>query len=488
MEKKSVAGNAILNAIRNSIFVIYPLITYPYVTRVLGVENLGKVTYSQSIEGYFALVAALGITTYAVREGALVREDKKKLQSLVSELFTTNMITTIIAYVLLFLVLFLVPQFKDYRSLILLLSIAIIFTTVGVDWINNVFEDFYYITIRSIVIQIAVIALLFIFVKDENDYYIYAFLTILSTCLISASNFFHVRKYCKLRITRKPKFISHVKEMLIFFANNLAIQIFVNVDMTMLGLYTSDFYTGIYAVAVKIYNVIKVMVAAVFTVCIPRLTSYWNSDKKDMYKTLLQSVTDVCTLLVFPAVVGLICLARPIVLIISGQEFEQSITSLSILSIAIIGSIYSGVLTNCINLPMKREINTLKGTSLAAVVNLILNIGIIPQFKEVGAAVTTIVAEFTVAIFVLFTSLSIIKQLFNAKQLLKNVLESVIGSVFVAITCVTVCNFVGNMFLQVVLSFLLSVIIYAIWLLIGRNEYALYGIRVLKSKLIKRGK
>lgn len=172
-KKVSLGINAILNGIKSSLSVLFPLIIYPYVFQVLHSNNMGKVNFAMSIVSYFSMFAMLGVTQYAVREGAKKRNNTLELNKFASEIFTINMISTIVSYLLLAVSIVTLDKLHDYKILIFICSISIIFTALGIEWVNTIFEDFFYITIRSIVVNIVTLILIFIFVKDENDIYIY---------------------------------------------------------------------------------------------------------------------------------------------------------------------------------------------------------------------------------------------------------------------------------------------------------------------------
>ena len=145
---KSLSVNAFLNAFKSSLSVLFPLITYPYAFRILHVEGMGKVNYATSIVSYFSLIATLGVSTYAVREGAKLRDKKDDLEKFSNQIFSLNVFTTLIAYIALVVSLVFVNQFSSYRVLIVLSSLTIVFTTVGVEWLNTIYEDYLYITIE----------------------------------------------------------------------------------------------------------------------------------------------------------------------------------------------------------------------------------------------------------------------------------------------------------------------------------------------------
>ncbi len=468
MKEKSVFKNILFNIIRVFLSVLFPLITFPYISRVLMAENLGKVNYALSIENYFALLAALGINTYAIREGARRRNDKKQLEVFTNEIFTVNVITTIFAYILLLIVVLANKALHPYALLIGIQSLSIIFATIGIDWINSIFEDYFYITIRSFAIQIILLILMFLLVRTPDDYYIYTVLTVLSNGLCCILNFFYSRRYVKIHLVRKCRFFTHIKQLLVFFANNLAMNVYLNADTTMLGYMIGDYVVGIYSVSVKIYNVIKAIIAAIFTVCIPRLSAYYGNNCIKKYENLLNTVIGACTLLTFPMVTGLIVLAHPIVLIISGEDYVQAASSLSILSLGIIGAIFGGIATNCINIPMKRENYNLKATVLAASINIALNFVAIPIWKENGAAITTTIAEFTVLFCCILTNKEFWK-IVDIKSFTSNFWVSIVESMIIIISAVLL-GFVGlNIYIYIFILVLVSGFSYTILLLSSRN-------------------
>lgn len=225
MKKANIGINAVLNVIKSSLSVIFPLITYPYALRVLGAANIGKVSYGQSIISYFGLIAMLGISSYGTREGAKRKKNPSELEQFVREVFTINVFSTIVAYALLILCLLFADKLSDYRTLLLLQSLSIVFTTFGVDWINAVYEDYFFITVRSIASHVICMILLFVFVRQPEDYFVYAFLSITGNLITCVSNWLYCRRYVKVRLTLRPNLSRHLKPLLILFANAIAISV-----------------------------------------------------------------------------------------------------------------------------------------------------------------------------------------------------------------------------------------------------------------------
>ena len=328
MGKKSLAKNAVLNMLKTLMSMIFPLITYPYVTRILQVENIGKINFSGSVVSYFTLLAGLGISTYAIREGAGLRQDKQKFKIFSNEIFTINVISTIVSYGLFLFVLALVKDLHEYIPLILIQSIGIIVPVIGVEWLYSVYEDYEYITIRSIVVQIVSMLLLFMFVHKQSDYILYSGILVFSSTAACLFNYFHSKKYIKLRLTGSPNIKKHIKSIIVIFAMSVATTIYVNSDTTMLGFMAGDYYVGLYNVATKIYTVLKSLMAACILVSLPRLSNYLALEKYSEYSEKASSILNVFLTLLLPTVIGAFMTAPQIISILAGNSFLDATISL----------------------------------------------------------------------------------------------------------------------------------------------------------------
>lgn len=156
---KSIKFNFIMNLIRVLMTILFPLITYPYATRILNSGGVGRAAYVASIVSYFQLVAAFGVNNYAITEGAKIRDDKEKLNKFASEMFLINLIFTVLAYAMFAVAVFL-PKFDGYELLLFVSSTSILFTTLGMEWLYELLEEYQYITIRSVAFQIISLILL----------------------------------------------------------------------------------------------------------------------------------------------------------------------------------------------------------------------------------------------------------------------------------------------------------------------------------------
>ncbi len=470
MINKSIKLNASLNIVRSCLAIFFQLATLPYVSRVLGVENVGKINFGLSIVSYFSLLSLLGVNIYVEREGARFREDRRKFQRLGSEVFTLQMITTLFAYVVLLFVLYFSPLLKEYRLLILLQSSTILFTTLGIEWVNIIYEDYFSITFRTIIVYIISFVLTFTFVKSPNDYYLYSLIGVVSTIFIAVFNQIHCRKYFTPKLIFTRDIVRHFKSSLVFFVNNLAVSIYVNIDVTMLGSMGGTYSVGMYSSAVKIYSILKSILAALYIVVIARLSFYASNNDFVNFKKLFTSIINWLILLLLPIASGLFIVAGEVVYILYGSAYAPASVTLKILSLSLIFAIFGGALTNCLNIPLGREKFNVYSTVTAAVVNAILNLIMLPLFHENGAAFTTVLAEFSVFMIVL-VSFKEWKKVIVAVEVKRNLLDAILGIFLMFIVNhVVFLYFEFNILSTLMVKIFLSVFSYFSVLIFRKNK------------------
>ena len=482
MKRKSLAINAFLNSFRSILNILFPLITFPYVSRKLTVEGIGIYNFSNSVVGYFLLIAALGIGTYAVREGAKYRDNKEKITQFSSEIFTINIFSTLFSYLLLFICLVTVPKLHNYLWCILIFSLQIFFTTIGTEWIYQIYEDYTYITVRSILFQILSIILLFIFVRGPKDYLNYAAITVFSAAGSNVLNFIHVRKYCRIHIIFHFNWKKHIAPIFILFAAGIANMIYVNSDITLLGLMKNDYVVGIYSVSSKVYGLIKTVISALLIVTIPRLALLFGKNQIKEYKNILSKLTNTLVVLALPASVGLFMLAKEVILMISGSNYLRAVNSLQILCFAYIFSILSWILSDCVLIPAKREKKVLISMTFSAVINIVFNVILIPFWDENAAAISTVLAEICMFILNYHYSKDLVSDVFESRRLLQSFISSIVGCTGIIFICL-VCNWTfQSLIFKTFFSVSLSIIIYGIILLVLKNDVALDILKKMKTK------
>lgn len=476
---RSLKTNAALNFIREAVSTFFPIITFTYVSHVLGAEKLGVYSFSQSVVNYFLLLAALGISTYAIREGQTVRDDRIKLRQFVSEVFLINLIMTIISYLLLWGLMLVWPKLFPYRTTIGIISLTILFTTIGRDWVNTLFEDYLFITIRTIIIQVLTLLCLLLFVKKPEDLFRYIFIVLSVNAVSTLMNLVHTRKFVRSRFTSGMHLGRHIKPMVTLFSNSLAMRVYLISDILILGILTTDHLVGVYTLNSRIYTALKDLINAVIMVTIPRFSYYVSHDQNEQYRNSYRETLSYVITLLVPVMVGLFFEAKNIILIMGGVDYLSGITVLRILSCAMFFAVGGCFFAHSVLIPNKQEDWFLCSTVIAAVVNVVLNLLLIPRFNINAAAVTTLLAEIIVFSISMVIGSRFIKISINIRDLV----SSLLGGAAIAVVC-TITNQLNRGFLvSFIAAFIFSAIAYFVVLLIMGNSVVKEFIDLIKIKL-----
>ena len=468
MKKKRLEINAVLNGIKQSCTIIFPMITFPYISRVLGATNYGKINFASSVVSYFALVAALGINNYAVREGARIRDDKKKLEAFVDEVYSLNILSSLISLLGLFLLVMFSKKINPYRFIIIIQTMDIIFKTLGTDWINVIFEDYVYITVRYIVCYLVAILLMFGFVKTQEDYLIYAFTNIAGSVFANCYNIGYIRKKLDIhpRFFASSGIIKHIKPILIIFSSSIALQIYVNSDITLLGIFQNDTVVGYYSVAVKVYLLVKSLINSFMQVGIPRFSFELSKSTQKDINTQYYSIFSILVVFLGPACVGLYSLSDNIIELFGGVEYLAASKALQFLSIALFFASLACFFINIVMLPARMDNKILFATMVSAIVNVIGNIVLIPKYSLLAAAFTTILSESIMVALGIYYTKDILDFSFT-----KPLLLSVLCTSLVYIICSVIKTAISNSILQIIISMCISgvVVIVIVFLAWRRN-------------------
>lgn len=473
----SMKKNAILNIIKQLCSLLFPLVTVPYISRVLGSEYYGRINWVNSVVSYFALLAGFGVSTYAVREGSRKRDNGNEFSEFSSEVFTINIVTTVISYGLLFITLLFWKKLDTYRYLTFAHSMVIIFTTLGADWINVIFEDYEYITVRYIIVHIIAMGLMLGFVKSSEDYIIYALVSVFSSVGGNLFNIFYIRRYVNLKIKFPHGWRQHIVPMSILLGNSLAIVTYVNMDITLLGIFQSNTDVGIYSVSTKIYTIVKQLINAVIIVSLPRLSMLLGKEKKEKYNELIHMILNILICVLIPAMAGIFMLSDKILRLIAGREYLGGTISLRILCFSLGFAVIACFYQNCIMLPQKMEKKFLKATVAGCICNLVLNFIAIPTLSYNGAALTTLAAEMIVCILCFSYSKADVSIHIDGKSL-KTVLSG--SAVIVIVCCGCKRLFVSNLSV-IISSIMISTALYAIIMKITGNPYFNHVLRMIRK-------
>lgn len=477
---KSLKKNAVLNFIRSFMSLIFPLITFPYVSRILAPDGIGKVEYSNSIASYFTLLAGLGIGTYGVREVAKRRDNQYSLDKFSSEIFTLLTLTTAVSCFLYFCLIFAVPHLHDYNVFLMLASLNIVFSTLGIGWFYAGLEEYSYITTRTIIFQIVSIILLFTLVKTKEDALMYLFIGVISSTGSNILNLIHARKFTKLRFVN-PNLKAHIPSLMLLFGISVISSVYNTLDTTMIGSLSTNTEVGFYNAATKINKIVLNLITSISYVVFPRLSYYAEHDRKEFKNLINKSVIFILCISI-PSVVGLNLLSLPIMSILCGEKFLAAIPTMKIMNPIILIIAISNFIGAQIFIPLKKEKITIRAVTTAACVNFILNFILIRKYQSFGAALSTIIAE----TIVLTHQIIFGKEWFNIRKILINTVEFIISALVMAVFVILIKNSFINIKFQLVLGIVCGAVIYYAVLLLFRNELILTITKQFINKILRK--
>ncbi len=481
MREKSLSTNALLNIIRQGCTIVFPLITLTYVAQVLGSTNYGIFNTAVANTSYFSLLAALGVSAYAVREGAKIQVPNE-LNRFASEVFSINLISTTIAYIAFIVYIISFTVRGMYSTVAIVLSSGIILTTVGADWINTLFEDYKYLTIRYIIFQIVSFVLIFIYVKKPEDLIKYSVIYCFALYGGYILNVFYIRRYVKFRITFRIN-RKHILPILVLFANAVAIVIYVNSDITILSAYRTESQVGIYGFSTKLYTAVKQLINAFIIVTLPRISSVVEYNKEKYY-SLMRLIFSALLLIVLPIATYCIIEAKEILLGIGGEKYSEGYQCFIILSFALVFAILGSYVSNNIVLVNRKEKISLIVTIISALVNVVLNFLLIPHYGIEAAAITTLIAEAVNFVLQMYFS----RSLFSVKKVIsKKDCVYIIGILLILTECIIVKQLImvsdqKSALIEVIISGCTGIIMYLGVLLISKNEIMTRLIQKLTRK------
>lgn len=476
--KQSMKKNAVLMVAKTTLSLIVPIITFPYISRVLMVDALGKYNFSNSIVSYFLLIAGLGVSTYAIREGSKIRENRTLISEFVSEMYLINWISTSISYFMLGICLIFSSKLEGYSILILILSLQLLFTVYGRSWVYNIFEDFGYVMLVQVAIQFISVVALFVFVHEPKDLNVYAAINVISSTGANLLYGIHAKQYVELHRVKISSLKKHFKPILIIFSTSVATTIYVNSDMTILGWLVDDRSVGIYSTAVKIYNIIKQILVAVITVTIPRLTLLSGTEA---FKSLFSKVLNMLFFMSMPAMTGLLLLSDNVVTFIAGGQYVSAASALRWLSVAMIFALLACLFGMSVLLPYNKEKVFFKSTVISACVNIIANFILIPIYKQDAAAFTTVLSQF-IAFLICFNNS---KKYIEIKASYHSGICTILGCCGIAITCIVIKMMKFDILLETSICIVASIVVYLMIELFTQN-LTLYEMVDIISNIIRR--
>lgn len=444
---QSLKKNFIYNAILTMSGYIFPLMVYPYVSRVLGVANIGACNFVDSIVEYFTILSMMGMNTIGIREIAKCKNDQQKLDNVFSQLFSLNTLTTITAIIILIIATNIVPKFAPYKDLLYIGVGKLFFNYMLINWFFQGLENFKYIAARTIFVKILFVISVFLFVKTETDVKLYYFLVALTWAGNGIINFIYAKKYVSFNFTLK------INKAIIGSFFILGVYWFMNsmyttLNVAFLGFATNDIEVGYYTTANKLLTVIMTMFTALTSVMVPRVSVALKSNDNSEAKALIRKAINVLMLFAIPLIFFVFPFSQELIYLMSGKGYEGATTPLQIMTPLFFLVGYDQIIVLQTLLPMGKDKDILRNSILAASVGIISNIFLTLNFGKNGSAIVLILAELSV----LLSSQFCVTKYLGLKIPFKLIIKHIIGFSPIIIICYVIKYFINSYVISLIVS------------------------------------
>lgn len=465
--KVSIKKNYIYNLINSLLTVIIPLITAPYLSRVLGVDGIGIRSYTLSIVSNFILIASMGIASYAQREISMNRDDKYKYSKITYEIGILRVITTIIVTVL-YVIAFVLPIFNRENNVIYaILMLNIIANMLDFSWFFQGMEDFKKISLVQSITKVLSVIFTLTLVKKQSDIAVSVLINSMVLILNSIIPFFALKKYCCKVNIKDIKLKKHFKECMIYFVPAIAVQVYTVMDKTMIGMFSTTTENGYYEQADKIVKISMSVVTSINIIMRSRMSYLFKNEDINGAKELIGKSLNLFCLSAYPITFGIISISKQLVPIFFGPEFDKTATIINILSPLVIIIGISNLIGTHYLTPKGKQKTSNKCLITGACVNLILNLILIRKLGSIGAAIASIIAESVITILYLKNAKEIINIIEIIKKSKNYLIASVIMFIFIYVCKIFIKDNIIGLFIQIIIG----IVVYGISLLVMKDKF-----------------
>lgn len=422
MRNQSIRINYILNTAYQILTLITPLITAPYISRVLGAAGVGIYSFTTSVVAFFIMFAVLGTTTYGQRVIAQCRDNRGLLSKRFWEIEVLSVISTIIVTIFWLGFIIINPNNKIY---FLILTIDLTAVALDIVWFYSGLEQFGFIVFRNAAIKFLSIVSLFAFVRERSHVWIYLLIISLAKFIGNASMWIPLKKFVDGVSVSELSVMPHFKETMAYFVPTAAASIYTYLDKVMIGTFTdTSVENGYYEQAQKIIRMAYTVLASLNTVMSARMSYLFAKGKKEEIKEKLEKALAFIITLGIPFVFGISGIAHNFVPWFFGEEFTKvSILMILCSPLVLILGIHNFLSAQYL-IPSGQRVRSTKGVVTGAVVNLILNALLIPRFQSVGAVIATLVAETSICVVYFYMSKEFVPVTLLFKYSLKPVIAA----------------------------------------------------------------
>ena len=423
-----VVKNFLYNVSYQLLVIILPLITVPYVSNILGAKGVGNYAFTYANMQYFVIFGMVGITLYGNRQIAYVRDNKEKLRNTFYSIYTLQLITTSISFIL-YLIFTLVFNNGEYKWLYIVQGINIIASMADISWLFMGLEQFKKTVVRNTIVKLASLASIFIFVKSSNDTVIYTLILSLSALIGNITFWFYVPKAIGFKSIKISGLNLHLKASLALFIPQIAIQIYILLDRTMLGIITDTVQVGYYENSQKIVKIVMSFATAIGTVMMPKISNTVASGDMKKVKYYIKNSFFFVSALSIPLMFGLMGVAKELSPWFFTDKFAGIENLIIISSVIILAISWSNVLGMQLLVPLNKTKEFTISVTAGAIINFLFNLVLIKKLGATGACISTIVAEFTVTIVQFY----FVKDFIKTKELIKQVILFIPASIIMHI-------------------------------------------------------
>ena len=477
MSKKSIIKNYIYNLIYQVLVLILPLITAPYISRVLGAENIGIYSYTLSISAYFILFGSLGIALYGQREIAYNQNNKKKISVIFWEVNLFRIATMSVSLLIFYFTFVKNNQYSMYYKILIL---EIIGNSIDISWFFQGLEEFKKTVTRNMIVKLISVVCIFILIKTPNDLVLYFGIYVLSILIGNGSLWLYLPKYLEKIKIKELNIFKHLKPTIELFIPQIAIQVYTLLDRTMVGAIVSDkSEVGYYDQGQKIIKMLLAIITSLGTVMSPRIASTFANGKKEELNNYMKKSFNNVFLLAFPMVFGIIAISKSFVPVFFGQGYDKVAILMSVISPIILLIGLSNVTGTQYLLPIKRQREFTISVICGAIINFILNLCLIWKYGAIGASIGTVIAELTVTSVQMY----FVRKDFKLKEVFKLSKNYLIASLIMFIICLVIGRFIDNNLISTVVQVIAGGITYGICLLILRDKFIFEVLNKIKNKI-----
>lgn len=473
---KSIAKNFMYNLLLQIVTLFMPLITVPYVSRILGKEGIGTYSYTLSIVQYFVVFGTLGVSMYGNRQIAYVRDDKEKMSKAFWSITFLKIITTSIALVVYMLIF---GFNKKYGNIYLIQAMNIIAAMIDISWLYMGLEDFKKTVTRNLIVKIVGVTCIFIFVKSYDDLYLYISINALMITLGNLVMWMYVPKtVLKIKI-KISDIIVHIVPTLQLFIPQIATQIYLILDKTMLGTLANTGEVGLYEQSEKIVKLVLGLVTSLGVVMLPRMSNIFaNGDNEKMNGYLNKSLQAVSYVSI-PMAVGLASISNEFVPWFFGKDFNEVSYLMIILTPILFFIAISNVLGVQYLLPTNRTKEFTASVTMGAIINVILNFILIPKYKALGTCIATVIAEF----FVTLVQYIVLRKNIQKKSIFLSTIKYIIAATVMFILVRIIGMHMGANIITTIVQGTVGAVIYLVILILLKEEINLLAFNIVKSKM-----